>query len=199
MGNISEANDYSRADKKLDIYIYENFFFGMRGGLILESGGSDGIFQSNSFMFVKLFHWSAVLVGNNVFDKQVTPLLCNSFKSEGDIHLFESLSVNRPDSINVRAPLCNESKVLHYVNSGHECCRGIIEFMAPSYIKDWHENVNISNLPSIHCITMKYLLSSLAILEADIWFLDVEGAEESVLLVSLVDEDLYLQYLYKFI
>lgn len=60
--------------------------------------------------------------------------------------------------------------------------------MTPSFIKKWHGRVynnktKISDLPTVQCLPMKLLLRELNVKHVDLWVLDVEGAEESVLLV----------------
>lgn len=63
---------------------------------------------------------------------------------------------------------------------------GFIEFMAPSFIKKWHGRIynnktRIEDLPTVQCLPVKYLLRELNVKHIDIWILDTEGAEESVL------------------
>lgn len=58
--------------------------------------------------------------------------------------------------------------------------------MSPSFIKKWHGKIynnktSIDELPTVQCLPMKKLLQELNIKHIDIWVLDVEGAEESVL------------------
>ena len=69
--------------------------------------------------------------------------------------------------------------------------RGFVEFMTPSFIKKWHGKIynnktRIEDLPTVQCIPMKTLLRVLNIQHIDIWILDVEGAEESVLKVRMI-------------
>jgi len=104
---------------------------------------------------------------------------------EADKSNFQALQRNRPNAININAALCNESKLVHYVDVGeHVAVRGIYEFMSPSFIEQWHKNIDINSLPLIHCITAEKLFSILKIKVYDIWVLDIEGAEESVLQVQ---------------
>ena len=94
--------------------------------------------------------------------------------------------INRKDAINVHGALCNEPMLLHYSSEGVLPVRGFIEFMAPSFIKKWHGRVynnktRIEDLPTVQCLPVKSLLSELRVKHIDLWILDVEGAEESVL------------------
>jgi hypothetical protein len=76
--------------------------------------------------------------------------------------------------------------LLHYSSLGVLPVRGFIEFMSPSFIKKWHGKIynnktSIDELPTVQCLPMKLLLRELHVKHIDIWILDVEGAEESVL------------------
>lgn len=58
--------------------------------------------------------------------------------------------------------------------------------MTPSFIKKWHgpiynNKTDINSLPTVQCLPVKNLLRELHVTHVDIWILDVEGAEESVL------------------
>ena len=58
--------------------------------------------------------------------------------------------------------------------------------MDPQYLRFWHKSlVNnsaaVNRLPTIPCLPVKNLLNILHINHIDIWVLDVEGAELSVL------------------
>jgi hypothetical protein len=77
-------------------------------------------------------------------------------------------------------------RLLHYSSVGVIPVRGFIEFMTPSFMKKWHGKVynnktKIEDLPTVQCLPVKSLLRLLNVKHIDIWILDVEGAEESVL------------------
>lgn len=55
---------YPRSQSKEDIWIYENAFYKVRNGIILESGGFDGLMYSNSFFFEFYLNWKAIHIGN---------------------------------------------------------------------------------------------------------------------------------------
>lgn len=76
--------------------------------------------------------------------------------------------------------------LLHYSSYGVIPVRGFIEFMAPSFIKKWHgpiwnNKTRIEDLPTVQCLPVRTLLRELSVTHIDLWILDVEGAEESVL------------------
>ena len=63
---------------------------------------------------------------------------------------------------------------------------GILEFMSPEFVEHWHKdalqkNFNISKLPVLKCRTFPDIVHSLNISHIDIYVLDVEGAEMTVL------------------
>jgi len=94
--------------------------------------------------------------------------------------------LNRQQAINIHGALCSEPKLLHYSSVGVLPVRGFIEFMTTSFIKKWHGRIynnktTIDELPTVQCLPMKNLLKELNVKHLDIWILDVEGAEESVL------------------
>jgi len=64
--------------------------------------------------------------------------------------------------------------------------------MTPTFIKKWHGKIynnktRIEDLPTVQCIPVRQLLKIINIKHIDIWVLDVEGAEESVLKVNDFD------------
>ena len=52
-----------KAQFKEDIVVYEQYFYGMKNGVILESGALDGLLYSTSYMFEKHFDWKAIHIG----------------------------------------------------------------------------------------------------------------------------------------
>ena len=163
-----DYNDFTRSQDKEDIWLYENYFYGQSGGIVIESGALDGSFLSNSWFFEKYLNWTCIHV-------------------EADPTNFRNLVINRPNAVNINGALCSEPKLLHYTNDGSKAVNGFIEFMPESFIKTWHPKIynnitKIENLQTVTCVRMDLLLSELNVNHVDLWILDVEGAEESVLL-----------------
>lgn len=159
--------DMSKAQDQEDVWLYENWFYGFEKGIIMESGALDGILFSTSYMYETFANWTAIHV-------------------EADPENYHNLKANRPNAININAALCSESRPLHYSSEGVIPVRGFIEFMSESFIKKWHGRIynnktRIDDLPTIQCLPVRDLLRELHIKHIDIWILDVEGAEESVL------------------
>jgi hypothetical protein len=55
--------DISRAQDQEDVWLYENWFYGVKDGVIMESGALDGLLFSTSFMFEVFANWTALHVG----------------------------------------------------------------------------------------------------------------------------------------
>ena len=55
--------DIARAQDQEDVWLYENYFYGMKNGIIMESGALNGILVSTSFMFEHFANWTAIHVG----------------------------------------------------------------------------------------------------------------------------------------
>jgi hypothetical protein len=57
--------DVGRAQDQEDVWLYENWFYGMEKGVIMESGALNGLTFSTSYMFEKIANWTAVHVGKS--------------------------------------------------------------------------------------------------------------------------------------
>ena len=55
--------ELARAQDQEDIWLYENWFYGVERGIIMESGALNGIIFSTSFMFETFANWTAIHVG----------------------------------------------------------------------------------------------------------------------------------------
>lgn len=156
-----------KAQDREDVWIYENWFYGMRNGTILESGALNGLLYSTSFMFETMSSWLAIHV-------------------EADPKNYHDLKLNRPNAINIHAALCKKAQLLHFTNSPNKGINGFVEFMNPSFIAAWHPQLHanpklINSLHPILCVPLPQLLSEIGVHKIDLWVLDVEGAELSVL------------------
>lgn len=106
--------------------------------------------------------------------------------AEADPENFKSLQTNRDRAVNVHGALCSEPKLLHYSSAGVIPVRGFVEFMSQSFLKKWHGKIynnitKIDSLPTVQCLPVRKLLGELHVTEIDLWILDTEGSEESVL------------------
>ena len=57
--------DIARAQYQEDIWAYENWFWNMSNGTMLESGALNGNWISTSFMFEKFANWRIIHIGKN--------------------------------------------------------------------------------------------------------------------------------------
>lgn len=67
VGDYKPYSELSQAQDQEDIWLYENWFYGMKNGVIMESGALNGILFSTSFMFEKYANWTAIHVGESLF------------------------------------------------------------------------------------------------------------------------------------
>lgn len=159
--------DVRHAQDAEDIFLYENWFYGVEKGTILESGAYDGVQFSTSYLFAAFANWNAIHV-------------------EADPQSYQKLVHSRKDAININAGLCNVPSVLHYTTADARNINGFVEFMDKGFMGQWHNNLVqhpelINDLPKINCLPMKNLMPMIGITYVDIWILDVEGAELLVL------------------
>lgn len=75
---------------------------------------------------------------------------------------------------------------MHFIDRRGPAARGFYEFMTDTFLKSFHPevysgNVTLDSLRIVPCMPLSHILSTLQIDKIDIWILDVEGAEESVL------------------
>jgi hypothetical protein len=68
--------EVSQAQDQEDVWLYENYFYGMEKGVIMESGALNGILFSNSFMFEQFANWTAIHVGTFEAQSQTSASPC---------------------------------------------------------------------------------------------------------------------------
>ena len=64
--DLEEDNSWkkhSKAQDQEDIWLLENWFYGIENGIIMESGALDGISYSTSYLFEHVANWTAIHVG----------------------------------------------------------------------------------------------------------------------------------------
>lgn len=165
-----------------DFYAARDLFYGIEGGLVVESGALDGQLFSSTTGLMDGRGWHAVHV-------------------EANPENFAALARNRPESLNFHAALCSASESLHYVSDavvraagvartfapnaeGMTPVSGFWEFMSASLRERWWAGLNdstVATFPKTPCRSLSHLLQLFGISHVDMWVLDVEGAEDSVL------------------
>ena len=142
----------------------------------------NGIKYSNSYAFYKALNWKTLNI-------------------EGNPRIYERLNRDRLDSINVNAALCSSEQKVHFIDAKRSAAvGGILEFMPPSFVREYYNMPNYNsvrsksnfsysgldldkcNITMVDCIPFSSVLTELGIAQADLWILDVEGGEYEVLL-----------------
>ena len=139
------------------------FFNGLCDGTYVELGALDGITYSNTYVFNKALGWKGVLL-------ELSP------------SNFASLRKNRPDEVAViNAAVCAKSGIVHYVEAG--AVGGVWEFAAADFRDHfWGPTNTIEDAIPISCVPLREVFGNIGeFFYADIFSLDVEGAELDVL------------------
>ncbi|CAM9515849.1 unnamed protein product, partial [Ectocarpus fasciculatus] len=136
------------------------YFNGLTSGTFLELGALDGKLYSNTLVLENKMLWKGILI-------------------EGSPKSYHALKTNRPEQIAVNAVMCGRRGTVHYLEGVRSCCRGVIEFMSEEKQRAMKNNTN--RLFEVPCVPLRDILEALSVRHINIFFLDVEGAEMSVL------------------
>lgn len=159
-------------------YTMQLLFYGKKDGISMELGALSGTMATRCETEVmENFNWQRILVEAN-------PSYRNSLSS-----LQSTFSVS--------AAICNSSQTFHYVmNPVDPYVNGIVEFMHPNFIRKFHpllsefsDGVTSYHWPAVlppsvvavPCISLQTVLSTAGINHVNLWLLDTEGAELSIL------------------
>ena len=145
--NFFTAQDYE------DQFAAYDIFFGLRGGVILESGALDGVQFSVSNHFVKALGWRAVHV-------------------EANPASFELLKANRPESLNLHAALCTREEPLHWCGSGP--AGGFWEFMSDTHKTAFWPNEKVESMAAVPCVPLAPLLGMFGVRHVNLWCVRAE-------------------------
>ena len=136
------------------------YFNGAIGGTFLELGALDGKLFSNTLVLEHKMQWKGILI-------------------EGSPKSYNALKANRPHQITVNAVMCGRHGTVHYLEGARSCCRGVVEFMLEEKRKSMKNATN--KILDVPCVPLSYIFESLNVKHINLFFLDVEGAEMSVL------------------
>ena len=139
----------------LDLTLKERVFSRIRNGFFIESGGQDGIFQSNTLLAEKIFGWSGLLI-------EPSKILIETCKL-----------VREPKSKCIHAALV-EYNGPEYVIAPNGSPTGKI---VRKRISKKPQNDN-----KVRAYPLSVLLSKLQIKKIDLWSLDIENQEYSALM-----------------
>lgn len=139
------------------------FFKNYCNGVYVELGALDGLTYSNTYVFNKGLDWKGILI-------ELSPLN------------FESLKKNRLNELAIiNAAICETNQTVHYVESG--AVGAVWEFTTAQFRNSWWgSEKTIQNAMPIQCLPLRDIFSKIdLVFFADIFSLDVEGAELEVL------------------
>ena len=150
----------SRSQFYEEIKAIETYFQGVTGGTFLEMGALDGVLYSNTMVLEGVLGWKGILI-------------------EGSPKSYAQLRTNRPNQITINSVICENQSMVHYLEGTRPCCRGIIEFMSPS--KQAKLMALTKRVKPVPCSPLRNIFKILDVEHINMFFLDVEGAELSVL------------------
>ena len=116
--NKTERHGYSDGEA---IDSVNNFFWGMREGIVLELGGLDRQYLSQSKPMVDKLGWKRVLI-------------------EGAPNWKERLKQYSTDALALGLTVCNHPHYIHYIDKKDEGINGILEYMSTSFMRDFHKD-----------------------------------------------------------
>ncbi|KAI2504360.1 methyltransferase [Fragilaria crotonensis] len=129
------------------------------GGVVVEIGGLDGITFSNSWFFEYALHWKALLI-------------------EASADNYAKMVVNRPNATNVFGAVCR-GKSISFQPAHHGAVGGAAKDMSAAHKKRFiDESLALVEVP---CMLLPELFEKNGIDYVDLFFLDVEGRELTVL------------------
>lgn len=157
---------YGQWDPPVDEVIHQTYFPNRENGTCIECGALDGLLESSCKFFEESMGWTCI----NVEPAPPT---------------YEMLCKNRPNSINIRAALSNESGLAKFKHAIHP---SLGQRFGNGSLK--HTDAHMQSLLRNGCkfeeyevsvITYKELLKIAEIKSLDLFVLDVEGHEIQVL------------------
>jgi hypothetical protein len=199
MTKLVEFDDYHLA--RVDVYsdgelvdALEHFFWGMKYGLAIELGALDGSpgTRSQTYEYEKTLGWKRILIEGN--PKYRTTLIKNS-----------------PLALSINAAICEKAGYVHYSTADY--VGGIVEFMSPSFLRDFHNpiykacmppgNVSALNvtavghlLNEVTCLPLSTILHKARVKHVNYFILDVEVSYKFLLgflhCSSMIRHDNYL-------
>jgi FkbM family methyltransferase len=145
-----------------DERIYNKFYSAdpKCGGVIIEMGGFDGKTFSNSWFFQYALNWKALLV--------------EAFPDN-----YAKMVVNRPDAINVFGAICPGKSIAFQPGNHGAVGGGAVQDMSNAHKKRFIDGSLA--LVEVPCMALSDLFHKNGIIHVDVFFLDVEGGELTVL------------------
>ena len=158
---VKKTNVNYRSQSNEDKAMFEKFYKSPLkcGGVFVEIGALDGLKYSNSYFFEKALGWKSLLV-------------------EAHPQNAAALKKNRPDAWTVHAAMCTGDHVT-FVGAG--ATGGVVDTMSPdhkkAFISKTYKNITVK------CRQWGPLFKKYGIQHIDVFVIDVEGGEYTVLSV----------------
>lgn len=151
-----------------DKFLEQNVFKGYKQGFFIDVGAHDGITFNNTLYFEKNNEWTGI---------NIEPIK----------NVFDTLVMNRPNSINLNCAVCNsDGETEFYCNTGHtEMLSGIKSTFDPRHYnrlqnenKQWHCTTDVIK---VNTKKMETIFDEHNISHVNYLSIDVEGAEFEVI------------------
>jgi hypothetical protein len=178
----------------------EHFFWGQTNGIAMEIGALDGSQETRSMTFdlEQSFGWRRILVeGNPMYKYEFLYVVIILLEITIMLASFRrGLRIKSPEAFTFNSAVCQNVSAVHYCTA--EYIGGIVEFMAPAFLRRFHESkYNATNPPGnvssiqnwnrfkdvkiIKCLPLAMLLNRTNVTHINFFILDVEGGELNVL------------------
>jgi hypothetical protein len=102
----------------------------------------------------------------------------------------ENLAKNSPSAYCVSAAICEHAGVVHYVSGSRSYVSGIVEFMTPHFLKQFHHDVykasqngqdfsivnwnRLQNVVNVTCVPLSIIFHKAYVTHINLFVLDVE-------------------------
>ncbi|CAF3817776.1 unnamed protein product [Rotaria magnacalcarata] len=149
-------------DEALHNWIFNDTKENQNPGIFVEIGAADGITFSNTLFFERMFDWRGVLI-----------------EAQPD-NAKKLMKVNRKNTVKLPIGICSPPQTYISMLGGPGFVAGNIDTMDEAFRKSWHKNNNKTQ--QVTCGPIGYYLSTIGITHIDLFSLDIEGGEFSVLL-----------------
>ncbi|CAF3341653.1 unnamed protein product [Rotaria socialis] len=152
----------SREDEALHKWIFNNTKENQNPGIFVELGAANGITFSNTLFFERMFDWRGVL-----------------FEAQPE-NAKLLLKADREKTVKLPVAICSALQTHIRMLGGPGFVAGNIDTMDADFKEAWHKNDN--KTVDVPCGPIGSYLTAIGITHIDLFSLDVEGGELSVLL-----------------